>query len=244
MLTLVMPMAGRGSRFSILGYSEPKPLIQLDKKPFFWWATESIINSTSEEISLIYVILQEHADKYALDKKILNYYPSASVIKIPNVTSGALETAMIAVAEAEIAAPIIINDCDQFFEAKKLDFFIKDLKTGILDGFLCNFHSELGCYSYAKYTADGVLEATAEKNKISKNAIAGAYGFSSPNFLNSFYSKYKNECSYDELFISGVFNLMVRSGGLIRGLDLDRHISFGTPEEYLLAKKVVGRIKC
>lgn len=35
MINLVIPMAGRGSRFSKQGYTLPKPLVELDGKPFF-----------------------------------------------------------------------------------------------------------------------------------------------------------------------------------------------------------------
>ena len=40
-LSLVMPMAGRGSRFAGVE-ALPKPLIELGGKPFFWWAVESV----------------------------------------------------------------------------------------------------------------------------------------------------------------------------------------------------------
>ena len=41
-LHLVMPMAGKGSRFLQDGFNLPKPLIKIHNKPFFYWATESI----------------------------------------------------------------------------------------------------------------------------------------------------------------------------------------------------------
>ncbi|MDP9412820.1 MAG: hypothetical protein M3Q08_01745 [Pseudomonadota bacterium] len=39
-LAMVMPMAGRGSRFAREGILQPKPLVDLGGKPFFWWATD------------------------------------------------------------------------------------------------------------------------------------------------------------------------------------------------------------
>ena len=41
-LHLVMPMAGRGSRFFENGFVCPKPLIEIHGRPFFYWATQSI----------------------------------------------------------------------------------------------------------------------------------------------------------------------------------------------------------
>ena len=39
---LIMPMGGAGSRFANSGYMLPKPLIEIEGKPFFFWATRSI----------------------------------------------------------------------------------------------------------------------------------------------------------------------------------------------------------
>ncbi|NRX84838.1 hypothetical protein [Clostridium beijerinckii] len=34
-INLIMPMAGKGSRFSSNGFEFPKPLIEINEKPFF-----------------------------------------------------------------------------------------------------------------------------------------------------------------------------------------------------------------
>ena len=39
---LIMPMGGRGSRFTREGFNLPKPLIEIHGHPFFYWATQSI----------------------------------------------------------------------------------------------------------------------------------------------------------------------------------------------------------
>ena len=41
-LHLILPMAGRGSRFFDDGFISPKPLIEINGKPFFYWAARSI----------------------------------------------------------------------------------------------------------------------------------------------------------------------------------------------------------
>ena len=39
---LIMPMAGGGTRFLECGFKRPKPIIEIRKRPFFYWAVESI----------------------------------------------------------------------------------------------------------------------------------------------------------------------------------------------------------
>ena len=59
----IMPMAGRGSRFIQKGFDFPKPLINIYNKPFFYWSTRSI-EKFVDIVSLDFVVLQEHVDKY------------------------------------------------------------------------------------------------------------------------------------------------------------------------------------
>ncbi|MBR1730114.1 MAG: hypothetical protein IJ728_11405 [Selenomonadaceae bacterium] len=42
-LHLIMPMAGGGTRFNEKGFNIPKPLIEIQNKPFFYWAVQSVI---------------------------------------------------------------------------------------------------------------------------------------------------------------------------------------------------------
>ena len=43
MINLVMPMAGGGTRFKNNEIDIPKPLIEINEKPFFFWAAQSIL---------------------------------------------------------------------------------------------------------------------------------------------------------------------------------------------------------
>src|SRR5437764_12374832 len=93
-LALVMPMAGKGSRFVRTGRKEPKPLIDIAGCPAFWWATESV-RATVPVRELVYVVLEEHIRAFAIDEVILDRYPAARVVAVPDVTNGAAESAAI-----------------------------------------------------------------------------------------------------------------------------------------------------
>ena len=41
-MNIVIPMAGAGSRFSNAGFKTPKPLIDVQGKPMYQWATNSL----------------------------------------------------------------------------------------------------------------------------------------------------------------------------------------------------------
>ena len=57
-----MPMGGGGTRFGNYGFNVPKPLINLQGKPFFYWAVQSV-NKFIEVQDIIFVVLKEHVGR-------------------------------------------------------------------------------------------------------------------------------------------------------------------------------------
>jgi hypothetical protein len=78
----------------------------------------------------------------------------------------------------------------------------------------------------------GRVTGTAEKQVVSNFAIAGCYLFADVQTFADGLAAYRSTCSYDELFISGIYNSIVHAGGEVAFHELDQHVAFGTPEEY------------
>ena len=234
-LELVMPMAGRGSRFEREGQKLPKPLIPIFGRPFFVWAIEAV-TSTLPDTAITCVVLEDHVRRFAIDAAIRDAFPNARVVAIPEVTKGALDTASIGLAAVSPGTPILINDCDHYFGFSKLPTAVQSMREGPNDAILCHFPATSPNFSYARYDADGALLETAEKRVISDRAIAGAYGFRSAELFETAAAAYRLSCPYDEVFISGVYNELVRDGRRVAGFDLDFHVPFGTPAELRAAE--------
>lgn len=237
MINLIIPMAGRGSRFSKQGYKIPKPLVQLNGKPFFWWAIESVRRSTQLS-QIVCVVLREHVEEYNIIEQVRTYFPEVEFVILDDVTDGALDTAMCGLQIINNDYPIIFNDCDQAFEIREFDKYIaKLIPKGSVSAYLCNFHSCSDSYSYALYDNE-VLIQTAEKKVISNFAISGAYIFANKSIVIENYEVYKKDCKYSEVFISGIYNTLCEKGHIVKGILLEHHLSFGTPEELDAAKNI------
>ena len=228
-LSLVMPMAGRGSRFAKLGIHEPKPLIDLGGRPFFWWAVESVRRVAPLE-TMVFVVLEEHQRAHRIGDRIHAFYPGAQIVSIPDVTSGAAETARIGVDALTTEGPVAINDCDHAFQCPGLADVPATLAADADMALLC-FRSGNPAYSYAIIDDHGRPTGTVEKVVASPFAIAGCYMFRSAALFRRIYEAYGNDCPYDELFISGMFNRGQADGTSIAKLEAARHWSFGTPDE-------------
>lgn len=229
-LALVMPMAGRGSRFAREGLLEPKPLIPLHGMPFFWWAVESVRRQVPLR-EMVFVVLEEHCEAFDIEARIHALYPDATVHAIPDVTSGAAETALVGLQALRTGGPVAVNDCDHAFVSPAIQALVPKLGAA-LDGALMCFRSDNPAYSYAQVDETGqrVLR-TVEKQVVSPWAIGGCYFLGDAERFSRLYADYVASCPYQELFMSGIFNLMIERGGAVGKVDSAVHCSFGTPEE-------------
>ena len=86
-LNIVIPMAGRGSRFSDAGYVDPKPLIPVHGLPMI----EVVINNLRPRCDhrFVFVCQQEHLSNYDLTNILKRAAPDCEIIGIRGVTAGA-----------------------------------------------------------------------------------------------------------------------------------------------------------
>lgn len=231
-LALVMPMAGRGSRFARDGVICPKPLIPLANRPFFWWAAESVRRAAPLR-EMVFVVLREHVDTHAIDAAIRHHYPQARIVAIDEPTAGAAETAAIGVAALAEGGPIAINDCDHAFTPADLPGLAAALAGGALDGALLGFRSADPAYSYARLDPidQACVLAAVEKRVVGPYALAGCYFFAGRTLFDAALAGYRAACPYDEPFLSGMFDLLCQGGRSVGFQPLEAHHSFGTPAE-------------
>lgn len=228
---LIMPMGGGGTRFGNKGFNIPKPLIELQGKPFFYWATQSIKKFVDVE-DIIFVVLQEHIEKFEINKRIKEYYPDSKIQVIPHVLNGAVLTCCEGIKAINDNLPILFNDCDHAFVCDSFYEFASKGKYDEIDGALLTFTSYSPNFSYVKFDDEGNVIGTIEKVVASTAAICGAYYFRNKNIFSESAASYLEECDYKEFFISGVYNEMAKRNEKIYTFPITEHISFGTPEEY------------
>lgn len=229
-LHLIMPMGGRGCRFFRDGFETPKPLISLEGRPFFYWAARSV-EKYVELADISFVVLREHVDRFGIDAAIREYYPEARIVVIPEVLPGAVLTCMAGVRELADDGPLLFNDCDHMFLSQSFYHFCAEGCEGP-DGALLTFASREPRFSYVRFDDDGRVCGTVEKEVVSDRAICGAYYFKNSGLFLSCAEEYLSRCSYEEFFVSGVYNVMAERGLSLECFETDLHISFGTPEEY------------
>lgn len=226
---LIMPMGGKGSRFADKGFDFPKPLIEIEGKPFFYWSTMSIAKFI-DVVDITFVVLKEHVEKYGIVTEIHKFFPEAHIHIISEVLNGAVLTCMEGLKEINDDLPILFNDCDHMFRCRSFEKFIKT--DDQIDGALLTFWSDEEKYSFLRFDNKGNVVETVEKQVISNDAICGCYYFGSKKIFETAVKEYLTNCKYKEFFVSGVYNVMASHEHIVKAFQTDFHLSFGVPEEY------------
>lgn len=231
---LIIPMGGASSRFYNKGYIQPKPLIEIQEKPFLYWAAMSILKFT-EVADLTFVVLRQHINEFQIDRVIKNHFPDAHIEIVENILPGPVFTSLRGVEGISDNAPIIFNDCDHIFKCSAVN---EVFHSGSIDfdGGLLIFESSEPQFSYVVYDDKQKIIGTVEKKALSRHAICGAYIFRSAGLFRNIAERYIGECPYNECFMSGLYSVMCSRGMTVKEYLLDFHVEFGTPEEYEEAK--------
>ncbi len=232
MLKIIIPIAGSSESFYKAGYNYPKPLIEIQNKLMIEHALE---NPSKIEVphQFIFIIKNEDANKYHLDNTLKILMPDSKIIKLKNSTRGALCSVLMAVDFINEDDNLLILNCDQIID---YDFNIIQnywLKADT-DAGMVVFNAVHPRWSYVRLDKNKKVVQTAEKNPISRIAIAGYYYFkSAQDFINASYETIFNDDNYEEnYFISPVINSMILKNKSIDVFEINSNFyhSFYSPK--------------
>jgi len=186
-MNIVMPMAGRGSRFNGSNYTAPKPLINVLDKPMFVHSLASINNIEFDQ--LIIVALKEHDNNFNLNGLIKKYLGGKKVelILINEVTEGQLCTILKARELMDLEKSLLITSSDTIVISNIGNEIINRAKNcvGIIS--VADMPGEQ--WSFAKTDKSGKVIEVTEKVKISNHASTGLYYFSNTREFLSYADK-------------------------------------------------------
>lgn len=224
-------MAGRGSRFAEVGFTAPKPLINVRGKPMYAWAVDSLPLSRAHR--LIFICLEEHLHERDLETEIRTRYAglNVSILSLNKVTEGQACTVLEARTWIDNDEPLLIYNADTYCRT----LLTKSLgqMNGDAAGLIGIFQAPGDKWSFARLNeSDRVLE-TAEKRRISDWATTGLYYFS----RGSDFVRYADEMIAaddrvnGEFYVAPIYNRMIAAGAHIKADKADEVWVLGSPED-------------
>ena len=227
-LNVLIPMAGAGSRFATMGYTFPKPLIEVRGKPMI----QVVVDNLNIEATYNFIVQREHYEKYNL-KYLLNLIaPGCNIIQVDGMTEGAACTTLLAKEFINNENPLLIANSDQFVEWNSNEIMYA-FNNDEIDAGILTFKATHPKWSYAKLGSNGFVEEVAEKKVISDNATVGVYFWKH----GSDYVKYaekmieKNIRVNNEFYVCPVFNEAIADKKKVRVKQILKMWGIGTPED-------------
>ncbi|MGB0177515.1 MAG: glycosyltransferase family 2 protein [Owenweeksia sp.] len=240
-MIVVVPMAGRGSRYANRGYETPKPLIEVAGKPMLEHALRSL--EDVDFTTIVFVALREHEEQFGFSSWLKERFGDAmKLVLLDDVTEGQLCTVLEASPYIPDSEDVLVISSDTYIKSA-IGSHIKE-KEGEVKGIISVIDLPGDRWSFARTDADGRVVEVAEKNRISNHASTGIYYFSSGRELKEMGQEMINgdERTLNEFYVIPLYQKMIARGMEIRISEADEMWDMGTPEAKLEFEKKLGYV--
>lgn len=211
-LTIVVPMAGRGSRFRDAGYTIPKPLIPVLGRPMIARVVDNV--RPQRDARFVFLCQAEHIAEYALERTLGELAPGSAIVPVDGVTEGAACTVLLAEHEIPRDEPLMIVNSDQWVDTSI------DRHLGVLDsdpaaaGLIMTMWADDPKWSFLRLDGNGGVTEVVEKQVVSNEATVGIYTFRrAGDFIDGAHRMITdNRRVNGEFYVAPVYNDLIARG--------------------------------
>ena len=220
-MEIIVPAAGLSTRFPEM---KPKYLLYDYKGDLM---IRNAIRPYMDDYTIHIGILKEHDEKYNASE-LLKYELGEDIIIhiLDEPTKGPADTVYQILKKADIRiSPILIKDCDSFFDHEVTD-----------GNYVCVTNiakheslKKLGAKSFVMYNDQGIITDIVEKQVVSDTFCIGGYKFES---AMDYISSYEKLSTTREVFVSDVISYCINYGKLFTIKETDNYVDVGTAPEW------------
>ena len=217
MIQIIIPAAGRGSRFHNSEFQSPKPLINWNGKNMI----EHVIDNFRYKSKLILITRSEHKINHSEIQKI----------EIDYTTDGPASTCYLSKDLIDLEDELIITNCDQIIKDWNQDLFLSFARK--YDGVLGCFISNSPKNSYVKVNEENLVTEVREKIVISNIATNGLHYWKKAKYFFDSYQKMiqNDDRTNNEFYIAPTYNYLLKDSYKIGIYMFNQHYPIGTPED-------------
>ena len=222
-MTIIFPVAGKGTRFFPKTLEKPKCILPIRNKLMIQWALSSIYSENAQ------IIIISHEQQGNIIQDTLSpIISNACFIKQQSPLEGAAHTVNQAKKMIKDKNDIVIVDCD--IHAKS-HYSNKDWQSFDEDGSVLTFYSQKPTKSYVKLE-DSIITEAIEKKVISNQAIGGIFHFRNGNVLLEAIDQVINNKAKTkgEYYVSTVLNAYINLGQKLISFPAEKFYDLGMPE--------------
>jgi dTDP-glucose pyrophosphorylase len=217
MLTIVIPMAGRGSRFADCGYAQPKPLIPVHGVPM----VELVVSNLRplRPARFVFLCRREHLQQFGLAARLAAVAPGCAIVPVDGITEGAACTVLLAEPVIDPDDVLLIANSDQFVDTD-IDRHLQLIGDDGLDGLIMTMTANDPKWSYVMLDEDRRVCHVVEKQVVSDEATVGIYAFRrGADFISAAKQMIAAERRANgEFYVAPAYNELLAEGAVV-GID-------------------------
>ena len=235
--TLLLPMAGAGSRFVAEGYEQPKPLIPVSGRAMAVAAAADLPQTESQ----VFVLRRDLAHVDATVEAMREAFPGCHIVMLDELTEGQAITCLKAMEGVDLDAPLTIGACDTgaLYDAAEFEALLAAPDTDVIVwGFSGHDAAHRRPTSYGWIEAvDGVVKQVAVKTPLADPAtdpvVTGTFTFKrARDFVAAVERMIARDARVNgEYYVDTCINDAVALGLNVRLFETDAYLCWGTPNE-------------
>lgn len=233
MTSLLVTMAGRGSRFRSAGFGQPKFAINVHGHSLFHWAVSSLSGFAPISSSVFVALRSDCAGTFVRSECAALGIHDPVLVELDDVTVGQAETALAGLESCTAGHPIAIFNIDTHVRPGAMHPPATDSH-----GYLPCFRAPGDHWSFVRLAGDGdVVAEVREKRRISPLATTGLYWFRDPETYREVHAEHfasgRGPLEAGEAYIAPMYNTLIARGGRVTTTEVDARdvVALGTPAE-------------
>jgi NDP-sugar pyrophosphorylase family protein len=235
--TVMVPMAGLGSRFAREGYADPKPLISVSGKPMAVQAAADL----PEADRRVFILRNDLAGRERVAAALKAAFADTRVVTLDGLTEGQACTCLEALDEVA-DGPLTIGACDNgmLYDHGALQRLLDEPDADVVV-WVARGHPEAvrypEMYGWVEADAEGKVHQVSVKKPLSDPAtnpvVVGAFTFKDADvFRTSTERMIANDSRVNgEFYIDTCINDAVALGYDCRIFEIDNFLCWGTPDD-------------
>jgi len=214
MLNIVLPIAGRGSRFAVAGYEQPKPLIPVHGAPMIAAVVRNVRPRCAHRF--IFVALAEHLERDGMREALIAAAPGCVIVPVEHVTEGAACTVLLAKQHIDTDDALMLANSDQWVDIE-IDDYLASMDRQRADGLIMTMQADDPKWSFVGLDRKRLVTRVVEKEVISNEATVGIYNFRRGcDFVRAAEQMIaRNVRVNNEFYVAPVYNQLIEEGARI-----------------------------
>lgn len=237
-MQVVVPMSGIGARFQRAGYTDPKPLIDVDGRPIL----AHLLDRFPRTWRFVFVCNEDHLATTAMRQVLLDLVPDATIVPIAPHKLGPVHAVLHAADVIADDLPTIVNYCDFSFEWDP-EHFAHTMHDADCDGAVVCYRGFQPHYlrttkfATVREVRGRVLDIREKgsftDDRTQEYTSSGTYFFRDGATVKRIFRKQVAEdiSLNGEFYASLAYKPLLAEGGDVRVYEIDRFCQWGTPED-------------